>query len=1269
MNHYQLRRDAVYPILLQNQLLISFTTDAGKTQCSSLALYGRDLLEKLCAAYNIEIAALCAEDSFLQGSLAKFEPYSVENQDWGGIIYFSEQLEIQEQVFAIAHELAHFHLHWGQPNSCHIQDLEAATTDENQEVLLSGQVEVYNPRNLREREANTFALELLMPAEELYFEYSRLKKSNPAGTVGELAQHFGVSVYRALMQLANVFLNEAFSKSRIERLEPPQLATSTFSLDAEQQTAVEVATPALILAGPGSGKTRTLVERVRYLVESAPQIDPAQILILTFSNKAASELRERLALAGLPAEKMLISTFHAYGVEFLRRYAERAGLARDFRLLDPAHAYMFMEELLPYFPNGYYVNIDKPLYYLTDLLADISRAKDYLHTPEDYANAVERMTTALNPQGGVYKPEDITKARERALIYKIYEEHKKNRNLVDFSDLALLPVKLLEADPQVLNSERQRYRQVLVDEFQDINYASGKLLECLCSPHSGGAGNLWAVGDLNQSIYRFRGAFPKQAGAPAFSQNFGSNRLPATVLELSCNYRSLPDIVNLANHLRTTMDIDGATLPLQAKRAAELETLKEEEQNQQKPQLFYTFFPSTDVEMATIASNIERNRQLGYAYADHAILCQRHNQADKLAEVLTLAGIPVSRLGPFFSRSEIQEVRAFLTLLNEDSLPALVRLGENNLDGLTLASLAGEYSLSLRAALRSSRVLGELDKTSATFAAYLVSLLEKFDNYRSMWLLIVQYLFEHSPTLTKLVQTETESFANRQKLKAFGQLLRLAGAFDREEEAALYQAEERKLKRPLTFEEKELLRQNRLRPGQQRQHFLRYINALVQSDTRIELGNANAATSRLEGGRVQIITAHTSKGLEFPFVYLPGLHHSNKVSNEPTLPSPPDFHFDNAASQQADQRCLFYVAATRARDSLYLSWAKHDEQVEAKEADEDSSFKVGRKSADRRPIIELEVALRHKETYPAKWATLAPVEVTRRLSPNDSPKSLANLMPPPVVEFNKLELYEKCPARYYYQYLMQSHNGVRTRSNDEKAVLYQALAVTQKELYATLSKQGALPDLVQLLTLYDNIWKKAGVSNILNNETASNLGDLPKSYYHLQGQAALQAVYQHYQNQENANLVAVEFDVEQTVQLKNSLISFKIERVEHLADGSKRLVHSRLKPLPKNEDNIPTETYRRLTLYALAYSEAAETDQVIIEAVGPNGLSQLVASKAWKKAQTYQKWLSKGGKDPGLLDKVDKLAIELKAGKFEVKKGEHCTRCPFYTLLCPIKPN
>jgi superfamily I DNA/RNA helicase len=333
-------------------------------------------------------------------------------------------------------------------------------------------------------------------------------------------------------------------------------------LDDGQREAARTPGPALVVAGPGTGKTATLVGRVAHLVEER-DLPPEKVLALTFSNCAAGEMRERLAGSGLPGERMPIMTIHAFAATLLREYAPRvphapdeAALHSDFRILDEADAFLLMEELLGVLRLHYYRSLGRPTAHLRRLLADFSRARDGLLTPADYLGLVEAMPPmpssgeALGPEAtdsggggataqggrsqspaGMFTAEQIARARERALAYSVWDRELRRRGLVDFGGLIQRAVELLRADPDVLAHVRGRYPEVLVDEFQDTNHAAAELLMLVAGPSGSG---LWVVGDRNQSIYRFRGASP--SNLPRLVEQYSQLR----VLMLRRCYRSVP---------------------------------------------------------------------------------------------------------------------------------------------------------------------------------------------------------------------------------------------------------------------------------------------------------------------------------------------------------------------------------------------------------------------------------------------------------------------------------------------------------------------------------------------------------------------------------------------------------------------------------------------------------------------------------------------------------------------------------------------------------
>lgn len=286
----------------------------------------------------------------------------------------------------------------------------------------------------------------------------------------------------------------------------------------------------LLEAGPGTGKTQTLTARVVQLLDEG--VDPRRILVLTYSNKAAGEMAERIA-AKKPdhAAAMWIGTFHAFGLDLIRRLSDEFGVFADPRLMDRVEAVELLEKEFPRLALDHYRDLYDPTRLIGDILAVISRAKDEVVGPDRYAECAETMR--LDAQGVEPRHIRALQAPETARIYSLYEKLKKERDALGFGDLVARPVELLEAPPEIAFALQQTYDHVLVDEYQDVNRASVRLLKALCPSGR----NLWVVGDARQSIYRFRSA------SPVSTSRFASHDFPGALssrLKISFQPQTLP---------------------------------------------------------------------------------------------------------------------------------------------------------------------------------------------------------------------------------------------------------------------------------------------------------------------------------------------------------------------------------------------------------------------------------------------------------------------------------------------------------------------------------------------------------------------------------------------------------------------------------------------------------------------------------------------------------------------------------------------------------
>ncbi|HEY7848650.1 MAG TPA: UvrD-helicase domain-containing protein, partial [Ktedonobacterales bacterium] len=512
------------------------------------------LIERLCDALSLELAVTPGSGVMLGGAYSRLQLWDCARPESGGIIWLRDDLDHETRVFAIAHEIGHCMLHRGEGIDVRPACDERAVdqrADAGELRTEAHRVEEYTPRAQRELEANAFAAELLAPRAEVRRLYTRVRDLDAP----QLAARDGISRTLAHRRLVDAILvptvphgvnppdpsqpagsADARMIPPVEPIDPRALRDLLDHLDPLQREAACAAGPALVVAGPGSGKTATLVGRAAYLVGQR-DIPPERLLALTFSNRAAAEMRERFAASGLPGERMHVMTTHAFAAALLREYASRAPhggdeaeLTPDFRILDEANAFLLMEELLATLPLRHYRSLGNPTAHLRALLADFSHARDGLLSPTAYRAMVEAMPLApatpngaseasavapghsrggkagkLRPPDGMYTAEQIAKARERAEAYRVWDRALRQRGLVDFGGLIQRAVELLQNAPEVLDDVRGRFPQLLVDEFQDTNYAAAELLMRIAGVSGSG---LWVVGDRHQSIYRFRGASP-----------------------------------------------------------------------------------------------------------------------------------------------------------------------------------------------------------------------------------------------------------------------------------------------------------------------------------------------------------------------------------------------------------------------------------------------------------------------------------------------------------------------------------------------------------------------------------------------------------------------------------------------------------------------------------------------------------------------------------------------------------------------------------------
>ncbi|MFN5997320.1 MAG: UvrD-helicase domain-containing protein [Paracoccaceae bacterium] len=765
-----------------------------------------------------------------------------------------------DQAFLVAHEIGH-HALGDATAPITVIEADPARVSEPSPTGIDRVVD-YGRRQRREVQMDLFGRELLIP--RALVRHLHLEEGLSASAI---AERMNAPFDAVAQQLFDALLLPVIDLQERVRTDKPLNA-------AQSAAAAHRGGPFILEAGPGTGKTQTLTARVVQLIDEG--VDPRRLLVLTYSNKAAGEMAERIAdIRPGEAAAMWIGTFHAFGLDLIRRLSTEFSLPSDPRLMDRVEAVELLEAEFPKLALQHYQDLYDPTQVIGDILSAVSRAKDEVVGPEEYALRAEEMHKAAG--GDEPRRTNALKAAEVARIYAVYEKLKRERNAIDFGDLVSLPVELLEARPEIALQIGQLYDHVLVDEYQDVNRASVRLLKALRPTGK----NLWAVGDARQSIYRFRGA------SPISMPRFASQDFPrATQGRLKVNYRSVEEIVSAYSAFAAQMTAGGKDATLQAYRG----------QNGLPIELRLR---TNKVEQPVlIADGIDEMLRSGIPYRDQAVLCTGNERLGEIARDLERMGIPVLFLGSLFERGEVKDLLSLLSLLADRRAMGLLRTGCMPGLGMTLGDIGAVLEF-LRDQEReplswlAARETLSISPEGRLALDGLAAVLEGFDADSHPWQTLAVIILDRTRIAARI--GEATEVAERSQGIAIWQLMNF-------------------------------LRVQPRAPGHAVPRLLDRIRRLVAIGDDRDLRQLPTAAQGLDA--VRLMTIHGAKGLEFDCVHLPGL-------NQDTLPSPakappclpPEGVIagmtgdvkDALRAGDADEReCLFYVATSRARDRLVL---------------------------------------------------------------------------------------------------------------------------------------------------------------------------------------------------------------------------------------------------------------------------------------------------------------------------------------------------------------
>ena len=607
------------------------------------------------------------------------------------------------------------------------------------------------------------------------------------------------------------------------------------SLNPVQRKAVQhTEGPLLLLSGAGSGKTRVITHRIAYLIRHH-DVSPYNILAVTFTNKAAGEMRSRLEnLIGSISQHLWAATFHSTCARILRKDIERLGYSRSFTIYDTADQLTLIKEILKR------LQLRESDVHPKAILSTISKAKNELTTPEMYAKTVS----------------DFFEERVE-LIYRMYQDSLRENNALDFDDLIMLTVNLLESRSDVLEFYQSKFRYILIDEYQDTNHSQYRLVNALAKKHR----NICAVGDDDQSIYSWRGADINNI------LDFERDYSNTTVLRLEQNYRSTQNILEAAyevvrnNSMRTEKKLWTQNKMGECIRC--FEALDENE------------------EADVVLREIERWREKGVKYGECVIFYRINAQSRTFEDALRKANIPYQIVGSvrFYERLEIKNIMAYLRVIANPadaiSLRRIINVPRRGIGETTLQRLeifAREAGISLLEAIKRVGEVATLREAERDKVRIFAQLIESFKAEDSAAHTIEQ-LLDRSGYLKSLMQEGTIEAQSR--VENVRELVTAAVEYDeRETEPTLA-------------------------------GFLEMITLVADIDTMDDKSDV-----------VTLMTLHSAKGLEFPIVFMVGMEqglmpHKRSFSSEAEL---------------EEERRLCYVGITRAKEQVYMTYARERRQ-------------------------------------------------------------------------------------------------------------------------------------------------------------------------------------------------------------------------------------------------------------------------------------------------------------------------------------------------------
>ncbi|MFH0892374.1 MAG: UvrD-helicase domain-containing protein [Candidatus Falkowbacteria bacterium] len=916
--------------------------------------------------------------------------------------------------------------------------------------------------------------------------------------------------------------------------------------------------PLLIVAGAGTGKTMAISQRIAYLMEQG-KARPEEILALTFTEKAAGEMEERVdRLLPMGYLDLWISTFHGFGEKILSEHGLDIGLPGGGKLLNEFEQWALMKKNLDKFNLDYYRPMGNPTKFIHALIKHFSRCKDENISPAEYLEYAVELRQNLDSMlgGGKGKKrgnfqtdnkdiaeQETKRINEIANAYHIYNQLLLDNNALDFGDLINYSLKLFRERPAILEKYRTQFKYILVDEFQDTNLAQYELIKLLAAPKN----NLVVVGDDDQAIYRFRGA--SMSNILQFKRDFPD----ATQVFLKRNYRNCQSILDLSYGFIKLNDPNRLEYELNRDiKGPSVLTKKLEAQNPGAGTIeVITGEDIGDEINRIIAKIIElKNSDPDGSWNDFAVLVRANEGAREISAALEAASLPyqlVSSRG-LYTKDAVMDVIAYLRLLdNYHESPAVYRVINMPIFGFSYQEIVNFNYFARKKARSLYEVIKSFPGVNAALKAKIDRLLElisahtKIARYKSVSDVIISFIND-SGYLKELTEKDGERI--REVVGYLNQFLKRAKAFEAGSDD----------KRVKAF--------------------------LSELELEMEAGESGSIPFDPDAGpeAIRVMTVHAAKGLEFKYVFLANMVDQRfpTVERKEPIPIPDALVREKTPAgdiHTEEERRLFYVAVTRARNNIYFTWAP--------------DYGGARKKKPSKFLIEAGLITapekEEKRSSAADIPTIGGQDLN--VKTDNTGKSKTEIKLPGYFSHTQLTAFKNCPYQYYLAHIVK----VPTRG---KYVFSfgQAMHLTLQRLFELIREKRGLgqgdlfgakagaksEEMIGLEEIYD-IYDKAWIDDWYESKEE-------KEKYRQKGRDILKEFF--FKHKDKWPKIV---SLEQGVNLKigGFRIFGKIDRIDDCGDGSIQIVDYKT-GRPKEEEAIGPEEKEQLLIYQLAARQAIE---------------------------------------------------------------------------------